>query len=208
MLNPRDIRKRLEQVVSARLQPGGFRCKRGFFIKEKSSEIQHWIALPHNIPDKNGPVYFAANIGIRVRPLHQLLEQIGYSRGGQLTPVFTINVGYLAPDKRWTEWPFVRSAFSDDSAEHLGQHIIRYGLPFQESFTDLRRVYAGCQKYGIKDYNRVRLPVLRFVMGEPAEAVHDARRALEEYSGVEHAYAQHLRCSLEKFLEYAHTNAA
>ena len=208
MLSPKEIRKQLKSVVAAQLQPKGFAWRQSLLLRERSPEVHDWIALPHVVPDKNGPVYFSANIGIYVPQLHHLLQEIGYEVCPQMAPVFSTNIGYLTPDKHFTEWPFLRNEFSSDSAQQLCHRIIQFGLPFQERFTDLNSIYAGCQKYGFGAYNRVHLPVLKFLMGRSDEALSAAEQALQEHSGMDDAYAKHLTQALEKFLEYVHASSA
>jgi len=207
MLTPKTIRKSLEEIVWTHLQPRGFAIRRGFLIRERTPEIFDWIALPHSVPDKNGPAYFTANIGIHVRPLHQLLERVGNELSGYVPATFVVNVGYLTPDKRWIKWPFPRTEFSRTTAEALSQHIIQFGLPFQESFVNLKQVYAGCERHGIKEYNRLRLPILGLLMGQKAQTIGALQQLLEEYRDVENAYAPHLRRSVGMLLEYLRTGA-
>jgi hypothetical protein len=191
-MTPAELRREIQLSLLEVLADSGFFAKGRLVLRRRAALATDWLAVAVT-GRRNGPIDATINVGIHCAPMHRLLAELDGEKYTETVATFCTNIGYLEASPGFREWAFGRAALDHGLLHGLAGTVKTVALPFLEQFADASSVRRGCERYGFKEYNLLRLPALEVVAGHLDEArtlLASATRSVQSRSD---AAAEHLR---------------
>lgn len=167
-MTPAELRRVIATALMKSLGALGFSRKGQFLVRRRCQMATDWLAIVAN-GRRGGPIDATINVGIHCAPLHHLIAELDGNDYSEIVATFGINIGYLREAHHFHEWAFDRTGANPALLGDVAQCVHEIALPFFEQFVDAASVRRGCERYGINEYNLLRLPVLEAIAGNAAE---------------------------------------
>lgn len=171
-----------KKAILARIEEGleslSFCKKPVGFSRELQKDASGYVGLPVSTQLPRGRIGVAPVVGVIYLPLEHLLGTLSEVFRSRNDATLTVEVGYLAPQKKFIEWVFDPTLDASPEISKLIRAIETYGLPFMEEHTRLGSIIAELEanRFTVNDLRRYRLPVAFFL----AKRRDEARRFIEQ----------------------------
>lgn len=121
-----------------------------------SPEVHGWLGLNESLADS---VQFFPFVGVRHRAVEAALISLGAS--AYSSPLATVQLGYLMPERAARSWTFRGDLESDKAAaSNLAANVKRFARPFIEAHSELAALAESVQRNADEDSRAYVLPVI------------------------------------------------
>lgn len=193
--------------ISDRLEKFGFERRQaaGIFTMELADGVLAWLGLNRASKRLGGDaVEFNPVVGVR----HQEVERIVSELRGEkfhrfVPPTVSQPIGYVMPEQRYVAWLFERASIVV-RADDLASAVEAHALPVLRPLVDLAAVLrAADERWGFAHQLVYRRPVIRWLLGDEAEALAALDAALDDLGDRSDAAAVELRSFGSAFRAWA-----
>ena len=195
LLSLKQMAKGIQGVFRERLEPLGFKAIGTSFIRQRCPEAHDWFGielLTYDQYEKNAPFFRAdIHVGIHSEPVERLFAQLNGRTYQKSLPTFNRLIGYVMPEKRPLKWELLRERFPTEVAQEMVEKALNYGLAYTEQFDSWEAIYV--ENARLESRPLIRGPIIKYLMGNPEEAVAILEAELAKIQTQTNPGAEHYR---------------
>lgn len=171
--------------LTATVASSGFRKRRDHIFTLILSDVAlGWVGLNRASYRDAGRSVIDINpvIGVRYQEIERIAADLaGWKCHEYIPPTLTVPVGYLMPQRSFTQWTLERPQETTVAAEEVAAAIHEYGLPFMRRNSSLDAVTARLSEAPFADveHRSWRLPVAYLLAGDLLRSLEELERWLD-----------------------------